>query len=155
MNRAIARWAGLAAILLIAACGFQLRTWDLGDALQAVHIDADGSVDLDRPLAQAIRSAKVRIAAAGADADVTVRLSDQQRERRNVAVTAGRAAEYEMSLAVRFAVVTGAGDVLAETDLTASRVARLDRNNIVGSSEEQALLAERCVRISSTGWSGS
>lgn len=143
-------------VLLVGGCGFHLRTWDLGTALQAVHIDADASVDLDRELAQAIRSANVRLAADAADADVVVKLTRQRQNRRSAAVTAGRAAEYEMSLSVRFAIESASGEMLTtESELTSERVARLDRDNIVGSSEEQALLVremradlvDRMVRV--------
>ena len=142
--------------LLVTACGFHLRTWDLGTALEAVHIDTDASVDLDRELAQAIRSANVRLTAETEDADVVVKLSEQRQNRRSAAVTAGRAAEYEMSLSIRFTLESASGEVLtAPSELTSERVARLDRDNIVGSSEEQALLVremradlvERIVRV--------
>ena len=150
--------AGLLCVvaLLVAACGFHLRTWDLGTALEAVHIDTDATVDLDRELAQAIRSANVRLTTETEDADVVVRLSEQRQNRRSAAVTAGRAAEYEMSLSIRFALESASGEVLtAPSELTSERVARLDRDNIVGSSEEQALLVremradlvERIVRV--------
>lgn len=160
MNPTVARhgWNGpfCVVVLLVAGCGFHLRTWDLGTALQAIHIDADASVDLDRELAQAIRSANVRLAADAADADVVVKLSRQRQNRRSAAVTAGRAAEYEMSLSIRFALESPSGEVFtAASELTSERVARLDRDNIVGSSEEQALLVremradlvDRIVRV--------
>ena len=142
--------------LVVAGCGFQLRTWDLGTALQAVHIDADDSVDLDRELAQAIRSANVPLTTDAAEADVVVKLTRQRQNRRSAAVTAGRAAEYEISLSIRFALESASGEVLtAENEMTSERVARLDRDNIVGSSEEQALLlremradlVDRIVRV--------
>ena len=139
------RSAGLAipvVALLLASCGFHLRTWDLGETLKAVHVEADASVDLDRELAQAFRAANVELTEDADDADIVVKLSEQTQERRSAAVTAGRAAEYEMSLGVRLALETGAGEVLApQRELRSERVARLDRDNIVGSSEEQALLA--------------
>ena len=46
-----------------------------------------------------------------------------------------------MSLQVNFSVESASGETLAEaSELRSERVARLDRDNIVGSSEEQALL---------------
>ena len=137
MSRALA----LAAVLLLGSCGFHLRSWDLGDTFQTVHIDADMSVDLDRELSQAFRAADVRMATDAAEADMVLKLTDQRQARRSASVTAGRAAEYEMSLAIRLALETGSGEVLApSSELRSERVARLDRDNIVGSSEEQALL---------------
>ena len=160
MNRTVALCGRVGlpcvAALLVAGCGFHLRTWDLGTALQAVHIDADSTVDLDRELAQAIRSANVRLTTEAAEADVVVKLAEQRQNRRSASVTAGRAAEYEMSLSIRFALESASGEVLtAASELTSERVARLDRDNIVGSSEEQALLVremradlvDRIVRV--------
>ena len=133
--------AAAVAALLLAGCGFHLRTWDLGGTFDAVHIDADASVDLDRELAQAFRAADVRLANDASQADIVVKLAEQRQGRRSVSVTAGRAAEYEMSLQVNFSVESVSGETLAEaSELRSERVARLDRDNIVGSSEEQALL---------------
>ena len=130
------------AVLVLHGCGFHLRTWDIGDTFDAVHIDTDSSVDLDQELAQAFRAANVRLVADPKQADVVVKLSAQRQERRSVSVTAGRAAEYEMSLQVSFGAETGDGEPLAAaSDLRSERVARFDRDNVVGSSEEQALLA--------------
>ena len=137
----IARASALCLVAVLASgCGFHLRTWDLAVAFETASIDADGSVDLDRDLAQALRSAGVRVVEA--DADVVLQLADQRNERRNVAVTsAGRAAEYELTLEVEFGVIGKDGQELAAMRLLRSeRVARLDTDNIVGSSEEQALL---------------
>ena len=135
--------ATLAAVLAVPGCGFHLRTWDLAGTFDAVRIDADASVDLDRELAQAFRAANVRVAQADADADIVIRLREQREARRNVSVTAGGlAAEYEMALQISFGVVSDDGEALAGMrELRSERVARLDRDNIVGSSEEQALLA--------------
>ena len=126
---------------LAAGCGFRLRTWDLATNFETAAIHADRDTDLDRDLGQALRSAGVRVVEE--DADVVLRLADQRNERRSGAVTsAGRAAEYELALQVAFGVTRNDGQELAATRLLRSeRVARLDRDNIIGSSEEQALLA--------------
>lgn len=126
---------------LATGCGFQLRTWDLAAAFETARIDADGSADLDRELAQALRSAGVRVVQE--DADVVLRLADQRSARRSVSVTsAGRAAEYELALEVAFGVIDSDGQELAAMrQLRSERTAPLHLDNIVGSSEEQALLA--------------
>ena len=52
-----------------------------------------------------------------------------------------RAAEYETSLAVRYRILGAGSEELAPaTWIERQRVYRIDRDNIVGSSEEQALL---------------
>lgn len=125
---------------LAAGCGFALRTWDVAVAFETVAIQADRSADLDRELAQALRSAGVRVV--DTDADAVLVLADQRSDRRSAAVTStGRAAEYELAIEVTFSVVGRDEELAAARQLRSERVARLDRDNIVGSSEEQALLA--------------
>jgi LPS-assembly lipoprotein len=73
---------------------------------------------------------------------VVISLLEERRERRSVSVSSqARAAEYELSLGVRFLVTDGDGrELVPEQWLERQRVFRIDRDNIVGSSEEQALL---------------
>ena len=128
-------------ILATAGCGFQLRTWDLATTFETVRVEAARGVDLHRDLNRALRSAGVRIVSA--DADVVVALSEQRNDRRSASVTRdARTAEYELSLQVTVAVSDAQGNVLTESVLRSERVARLDRNSLVGSSEERTLLVE-------------
>ena len=136
-----ARVAVFLGILATAGCGFQLRTWELSTTFETVRLEAARGVDLHRDLVQALRSAGVRVVSG--DADVVVELSDQRNDRRSASVTSdARTAEYELSLQVTIAVQDKEGNVLTESVLRSERVARLDRNSLVGSSEERALLAE-------------
>lgn len=131
--------------LLAPGCGFRLRRWDWAAAVQAVRVEVDRSIDLDDDLLSALRSAGV--STADGDADVIVALANQRDERRSVVATrSGRAAEYELSLQIEFTVFDAEGEALTPTrTLRSERVVRLDRDNIVGSSEEQALV-ERELR---------
>ncbi len=131
----------LSLAVLAAGCGFRLRTWELAAAFDTVRIEADSSVDLHRDLARALRSAGVRVVEA--DGEVVVDLSGQRDQRRSAAVTgSARAAEIELALDVAFAVAASDGrELIPSRVLRSERVVRLDRDNIVGSSEEQALLA--------------
>ena len=135
-------WAGTwLAMLVSAGCGFQLRTWELASTFETVRIEADHGVDLDLDLGRALESAGVRLV--DSEADVVVRLSDQRDDWRSVSVTQGaRTAEYELALQVGFRVTDQEGNELApERVLRSERVARLDRDNLVGSSDERRLLA--------------
>ena len=135
-------WVGAWLVILASAgCGFQLRTWDLATTFETARIEADHGVDLDLDLARALESVGVRLV--DADAEVVVRMSDQRDDWRSVSVTRGaRTAEYELALQVTFAVDDRNGDELAAARvLRSERVARLDRDNLVGSSEERRLLA--------------
>ena len=136
------RWAGpWLCILVLAGCGFQLRTWDLATTFETARIVADRGVDLDTDLARALESAGVRLV--DSDADVVLRLSDQRDDWRSVSVTRGaRTAEYELAVQVGFGVTDREGNELAPRRVMRSeRVARLDRDNLIGSSEERRLLA--------------
>ena len=136
-----ARVAVFLGILATAGCGFQLRTWELSTTFETVRLEAARGVDLHRDLGQALRSAGLRVVSG--DADVVVELSDQRNDRRSASVTSdARTAEYELSLQVTIAVQDNEGNVLTESVLRSERVARLDRNSLVGSSEERTLLAE-------------
>ena len=80
-------------------------------------------------------------------ADVTIELLSDRTSRRAVSVTdQARAAEYQTTLTVVYAVFDAKGEPLAaERSVRASRVYTVDRDNIVGSSEEQALLQREMV----------
>ena len=137
------RFVGLVlslATLCATGCGFQLRTWDLTTVFETVRIDAQRGVDLDRDLGRALASSGVRVV--DSDADVVLTLSDQRDDWRAVSVTSGaRTAEYELAIEVRFSVTRRDGSVLAAGRVVRSeRVVRLDRDNLVGSSEERALV---------------
>ncbi|MDE0177205.1 MAG: LPS assembly lipoprotein LptE [Gammaproteobacteria bacterium] len=140
MRRA-ARVGAWLTVVASAGCGFQLRTWDLSTALETARIEADHGVDLDIDLVRALESAGVRVV--DSDAEIVVVLSDQRDDWRSVSVTRGaRTADYELSLQVTFAVNDGNGEQLAGARvLRSERVARLDADNLVGSSEERRLLA--------------
>lgn len=139
---ALGRWAGTGLVVLVSAgCGFQLRTWDFASAFETARIEADHGVDLDLDLARALESAGVRLV--DSEADVVIWLSEQRDDWRSVSVTRGaRTAEYELAVQVGFRVTDRDGNELAPPRvLRSERVARLDRDNLLGSSDERRLLA--------------
>ena len=125
----------------VAGCGFQLRGWDLESSIESVHVSAKPRVRIAGELRRALSQAGVRIEPRPSAAALIVDLLEERRWRRTVAVTgAARAAEYEVSISVHFAVRSGAR-VLREPDwLDASRVFVVDRDNIAGTAGEQALI---------------
>ena len=126
---------------VVSGCGFQLRSWDLS-ALSSVSVAARGATQQGEALVRALDYSGVEVRESGGD--VVLRLSDEREERRSAAVTAaGRAAEVELTLEVRFSVHDADGEELApERTLRVARVQRIDVDNIVGSSEEEALLRD-------------
>lgn len=134
---ALAMTAGL----LVAACGFHLRTWDLAGLERVQVIGGDAQV-LRRELSRALTQSGVVLTEARGDADVIVLLSDERESRRTASVSGGaRVAEYEMSLAVSFgAQDTAGGELVPTRTLRAERTYRLDLDNLIGSREEETLI---------------
>lgn len=134
-------------LLQVLGCGFHLRSLDLGSSITSFYVKSDGDNFLSAPLRNSLRQAGVNEADGADEAELVVDLVDAQRQRRGVSVAGdARVAEYEMILGVLFRVLDGAGTQLVEPRwVRSSRVYRVDRGNIVGSSEEQALL-EREMR---------
>ncbi len=135
------------AMLVASGCGWHLRTWDLSSSVSSVHVDGSSGNPASAPLKRNLRQAGVQLANVADEAEVVVTLLDQRRERRSVAVTdQARAAEYETSLAIQYAITGAEGvELVPPRWVQASRVYRVDRTNIVGSSEEQALLEREMV----------
>lgn len=131
-----------AVLAMLPGCGFQLRSWDLSAAFASASVVATEEVTVDEALTRALGYSGVEVLEKGGD--VVLRLSEEREERRSAAVTAaGRAAEVELTLEVSFAVEDADGQELApERNLRVARVQRIDVDNIVGSSEEEALLRE-------------
>lgn len=143
MNRAgCAASVVVLAAVLAAGCGFQLRTWELADTLERVRIEADESVDLRRELAQALRSAGVQVV--NGEADLVLRLAEQERGRRRVATSGtALASEFELSLQVEFGVATGDGrELAAPRVLRGERSVRLQDNLLGGSAEQDLVIDE-------------
>lgn len=136
-------WAALvAAVLLAGGCGFHLRSWDLERSVASAYVHASPRHDLAEPMRRALRQAGIDAAGSRADASLVIDLQDQRQERRSASVSGqARAAEYEMIYAVLYRVSDGAGnELVAPQWIERQRVYRIDRDNIVGSSEEQSLL---------------
>lgn len=136
----------LCACLAMAGCGFHLRTWDLEGNVETVRITANARNPLAEPLGRALKSAGVSVVD-DSDVDVIIELLADRKGRRSVSVTdQARAAEYETSLQVQYAV-RGRDEetLLAPTWIRAARIFQVDRDNLVGSSQEQSLLDREMV----------
>ncbi|XOV84665.1 MAG: LPS assembly lipoprotein LptE [bacterium] len=135
------RVAFLLAVLSLVGCGFQLRSYSFSGAVDSFALIGKTQLGVAQPLRSRLSQAGLQEVEAG-QADMIVKLLDQRRDRRSVS-TAGRAraAEYESSYAVLFRLLNGQGQELAPANwIERQRVFRIDADNIVGSSEEQALL---------------
>ena len=127
--------------MAVAGCGFQLRAENVAETFATARLEADASVDFARQVGRALERAGVSLVAG--EADVVLQLARQEQARRTASVAAdGRVAEYELALAVEVAARDRTGAVLIPANvLRNERVARLARDNLLGSSDEEALLA--------------
>lgn len=143
----IAIGLGLAlALITLVGCGFKLRGWDLPSSVESVYVDAQPRIALVVPLRRALRQAGVRVEPRPVGAAMIVDLLEERRGRRTVAVTgSARAAEYEVSISIRFAIRAGARVLREPQRLEASRVFAVDRDNIAGTAGEQSLIEAELV----------
>lgn len=134
-------------VMLATGCGFHLRTFDLNTAVASVHISSSSGNFAEAPLRQGLQRAGVEIASVADEAEVTVSLLNARRDRRSVAVTdQAQAAEYELDLGVQYSVSGPDGaELIAPRWVETSRIYRVDRVNLVGTNEEQALLEREMV----------
>jgi len=132
---------------LLAGCGFQLRGTDLRSSVTRAYVEAAPRHGYEAPLRLALERAGVELLDVQAEDALVVELFDERRSRRSVSVSGSAvAAEFEVLMGVRYGVRDGAGRQLIEPQwLERERVYRADRDNILGSSEERALL-EREMR---------
>ena len=148
MRVAIRLVAGLGRFLLLAAlmvglvgCGFKLRSYNFAVDVNSFAVTGETGLPISRELRRGLQQAGVSEVPAS-DAAITVEILDQRRERRSISVAgSARAAEYETSYAVQYRILGAGAEELAPASwIERERVYRVDRDNIVGSSEEQALL---------------
>ena len=141
----------LGLVLVLTGCGFHLRGNELSANFDTVFLSSVSAVTIERELTRSLGFAGVEVVADRSVADVVIDLTAQFDGRRSISVTErARTAEYEISLEIRYRIV---GQEPAKADaepvetllvkdrsVRVARTYRLDRNNIVGSSEEQTLL---------------
>lgn len=137
----------LAALLLVAGCGFQLRgAAPVSAGLQplALHCAQQIPDELCRTVTEQLAQGGVPLVAAR-EAEFHLRLTNFREERRASAVTLqAAAAEYELRQRV-FMDVIGPGDipVLAETEVRAVQNYRYDETNVLAKRREEAEIRQR------------
>jgi LPS-assembly lipoprotein len=138
-----ARWLlVLGMALALAACGFQLRGSDLRSTVAKAYVHAAPRHSYEAPMRIALERAGVEVLGSPTADALVIDLLDERRDRRSISVSESAvAAEYEVIVGVLFGVRDGAGNQLIMPQwLERERVYRADRDNILGSSEERALL---------------
>ncbi len=136
----------MGAVLLLAACGFQLRGTGEGVAVpddwRSMHLVTDN------PNSEFSRAVRTRFAANGVEwrdrqeANYRVVLGPERFSQRNLSLnTDARAAEFELTMRSTFSVLDNKGAVVMP-DTTASVLEQMenDPQNIVGKAEEIRIL---------------
>ena len=134
--------------MLVTGCGFRLRSYNLEAGVESYAMTGQVQSRVAQPLRQGLKQAGVPEAESPAQAEMIIELLDQRVERRSASTGRNaRATEYEMTIGVQFALTDGAGNELAPARwIERGRVFRIDRENIVGASEEQAILEREMVQ---------
>ncbi len=139
----------LSALVLVSlgGCGFKLRSYNFAGSVDSFAVTGKTGLPISQELRRGLDQAGV-IEVAAKEAAIKVEILDQRRERRSISVAgSARAAEYETSLAVRYRILgSGEAELAPAAWIERRRVYRIDRDNIVGSSEEQALLERELMQ---------
>lgn len=131
----------------LTACGFQLKgSQGLGGSslagVSVAVISGNPNGELTGALIQSLRQSGAVLVQRG-EAEIFLRIGDEQFARRNLALTAqARAAEVELTVATRFSVRRGDRVLVADTDASVIRNMLDDPGNVVGKTEEMRLLRE-------------
>ena len=141
-------WLGL--VLLLAACGFQLRgTVVLPPALEATRLEGDRFSPLVGELGRVLENAGARLVADGeGGATAVLRVLAETSSQRVLSVgAAGRVAEYELYHRVEYRLEDASGEVLVPTQaLAARRSYQFDENDVLGKADEEQGLREEMQR---------
>jgi LPS-assembly lipoprotein len=131
---------------MLSGCGFHLRSYELDSAVESFALTGDTRARIAGPLRRAMSQAGVTEISIQ-DAALVIDVLDERSGRRSASIAGrARAAEYEMSYGVRFRVLADGTELAAPQWLWRERVYRIDRENIVGSSEEQTILEREMMQ---------
>jgi LPS-assembly lipoprotein len=133
----------LIGLILLSGCGFQLRgTIDIPPEWLAMHMQSPSP---NGELASGVRSALSNNGVEwqeATDANITLQLSDEKFEQRNLTIGANaRATQFELKLSASMRVLDDQGKELApNTDVTVTKIMTHDPENVTGKVEESNLL---------------
>ena len=140
------RAISLALVALVAlssgACGFHLRGGTTASDVGAVQLTSLHTLAATPFVLRALEQAGAHVVDERASASVVVELLEEKFSSQTVSYTdQARTAEYEVTLTLDFRASRANGDeLIPDRRMRASRVYRLDRNNLPGSSQQAELL---------------
>ncbi len=128
------------AMLLMAACGFQLRgAYQLPQAMSSTYIESASQSELVTELARSLQNSGIEVLSQPVETAAILKLHNEQKSRRVVSVDArGRAREYTLIYALRFSVKNAsAGFSLDDQTLSIERDFLFDPEDVLGNSRGQ------------------
>jgi outer membrane lipopolysaccharide assembly protein LptE/RlpB len=136
------RLAAVAVLWLCTGCGFHLAGSDLHSGIERAYVSAAPSVTLADGISRSLRQSGVTVLDAPDPQAVTIELLSQREERRTVTTTPqAQAADYGLDLEVVYRVVgPNAVEMVPERAASVTRIVPVDRNNLVGSREQETLV---------------
>ncbi len=142
----------LAAALLLAGCGFQLRgALDLPDNIQTLHVMAPS--ELRNDILKLLESAGVGVSTSSAEADASITVTSERFSRRVLSVdpTTGKEREFELAYTLVFAVTRSDGETVIENGaVNLLRDYVFDPEAVIGTSREEELLRDEMRRDAAT-----
>lgn len=138
----------VAAVLLLAGCGFQLRgALDLPQNIQTVHVMAPQALRND--ILALLESSGVGASTSGSEADANITVTSERFSRRVLSVdpTTGKEREFELAYSVTFGVTRRDGSqVIEDGTVNLLRDYVFDPQAVIGTSREEDLLRDEMRR---------
>lgn len=138
----------LAATLLLAGCGFQLRgALELPDNIQTLHVTAPSQLRND--ILTLLESGGVGVSASSAEADASITVTSERFSRRVLSVdpTTGKEREFELAYTLTFGVTRSNGiAVIEDGAVNLLRDYVFDPEAVIGTSREEELLRDEMRR---------
>ena len=136
-------------ISLLTACGFSLRgsAVSLTDSLPSLALNLQQpNSEFSRYLQQTLTSSRVQLIAADVEAEIPTPVLSVSAERFQVQPVSvnplARAAQYEILLAVTFALHSGAESLLQEQEIAVREIYFENTESLPGSQEEMQLIQD-------------
>lgn len=136
----------MAAVLLLAGCGFQLRgALELPQDIRSVQVTAPSALKND--ILAILESGGVEIAAADADARITVDSERFSRRVLSVDPNTGKEREFELAYTISFGVARRDGtQVIDNGNVNLLRDYIFDPEAVIGTGREEELLRDEMRR---------
>ncbi len=141
---------GLCLILLLSACGFQLRgTVELPEGVEPIYIGGlSSSGQLSIELRNLLSAYGVELNRDAAQANYQLIILEQTTDKRTASLGAGaRVAEYQLIESVSFELRNSQGStVLGPHELTQRKIMPNDPNKVVSTAEEEKILRREMLQ---------